>query len=74
MFTGKAPVFDKGMLVGVQSRLGGRRSPRPNHPELSDRVWEVIKGCLESVPWQRKTIAEVVVALDVELNLSRIAH
>jgi len=48
--------------------LSGRRPPRPNHSELSNNVWEVIEGCWRSEPARRKTIAEVVIALDAELN------
>ena len=48
--------------------LSGRRPPRPNHPELSDRMWGMIEGCWESDPSRRKTIAEVIVTLDAELN------
>ena len=69
MFAGTAPIFDEGKLVGVRTKLGGHRSARPDHPELSDRVWETIKGCLGVAPSQRKTISEVVAAIDAELNL-----
>ena len=68
MFAGNAPIFEEGKLVGAHSNSCGRRSPRPNHPELSERVWDIIKGCLEQIPSRRKTIAEVVVVLDEELN------
>jgi len=46
--------------------LSGRRPPRPERPELSDRVWGTIEGCWESVPSRRRTITEVVVVLDAE--------
>ena len=48
--------------------LSGRRLPRSDHPELSDRVWKMIKGCLECHPARRRTVAEVIVVLDAELN------
>jgi hypothetical protein len=48
--------------------LNGRRPPRPERPELSDRVWEIIEGCWESVPSRRRTITEVVVVLGEEIN------
>ena len=48
--------------------LSGRRPPRPGHLELSDGVWRIIEGCWVSVPSQRRTIAEVVVVLDAEIN------
>ena len=48
--------------------LNGRRPPRPDHPELSDRVWEMIEGCWENIPSRRRTITEVITVLDAELN------
>lgn len=48
--------------------LRGRRPPRPDHSELSDRVWGMIDGCWESVPSRRKTITEVIAILIAELN------
>jgi len=69
IFTGQVPFSDEGWIAGVHSMLSGRRPPRPNHPELSDHVWGVIRGCWECVPSQRRRIAEVVAALDADLNL-----
>lgn len=48
--------------------LKGHRPGRPNHPELSDTLWKLIKGCWKSSPAQRKTIAEVAGVLEAELN------
>ena len=48
--------------------LQGRRPGRPDHPELSDRLWKLIKGCWKGRPVQRKTIAEVVSVLEAELK------
>lgn len=69
MFAGKDPIFQEGKLAGAHAKLYGRRSSRPDHPELSDRVWkEVVKGCLKKDPAQRKTIAEAVVTLETGLS------
>ena len=46
--------------------LNGRRPGRPDHPELSDRVWKMIKGCWKGNPAKRKTITEVVTILEAE--------
>ena len=48
--------------------LSGRRPPRPDHHELSDRVWRMIGDCWESDPSRRKTITEVIAVLGAELN------
>jgi len=44
--------------------LKGHRPHRPDHPELSDRLWGLTKGCWKGSPAQRKTIAEVVGVLE----------
>ena len=48
--------------------LNGRRPARPEHPELSDRVWKMIKECWKGGLVQRNTMAEVVVVLEAEVN------
>ena len=47
--------------------LKGRRPGRPDHPDLSDPLWKLIKGCWEGDPARRKTISEVVTVLEAEL-------
>ena len=44
--------------------LEGRRPGRPDHPEVSDRVWKVMKGCWKVTPARRKTMAEIVTVLE----------
>ena len=46
----------------------GRRPARPTHPELSDRVWKLIKGCWVADAAGRITITEVVEILEEEVN------
>jgi hypothetical protein len=48
--------------------LEGRRPGRPDHPELTDRVWKMIKGCWKCNPAHRNTMAEVVAILEAEAN------
>ena len=48
--------------------VNGRRPGRPDHPELSVRVWKLIKDSWKSNPAQRKTMAEVVTVLEAEVN------
>ena len=59
------------MVAGVYPMLEGRRPARPDYPQLSDWVWEVIEGCWEGNPAQRITIAEVVTILEAEVNALR---
>jgi len=71
VFAGRVPFPGRTEVAGVYSMLRGRRPNRPNHPELSDRVWKMIRGCWKGNPTQRKTIAEVVTILGAELNKAK---
>lgn len=51
--------------------LEGSRPPRPNNPELSDRVWDMISGCWEVIPSHRISIEDVVSVLETELRQTR---
>ena len=42
VFAGRVSLSNENMVVGVYSMLKGRRPARPDHPELSDRVWKMI--------------------------------
>jgi len=58
-------------VAGVYSMLKGHRPGRPDHPELSDRLWKLIEGCWKSDPARRKTIAEVVDILEAEMDSAK---
>jgi hypothetical protein len=68
MFAGRAPFSDESAVAGICSMSNGLRPARPNHPDLSDRVWDMIEGCWEGDPSQRKTITEAVAILEAEVN------
>ena len=40
--------------------------PQPDHPELSDEVWDMIEKCLEADPSRRLTVAEAETILEAE--------
>lgn len=42
------------------------RLPRPDHPELSDEVWDVIGKCLEVDLSRRLSVVEVETILEAE--------
>ena len=44
------------------------RPLRPDHREVSDRVWDMIQGCWDRDPSQRMTIADVSSILEVEAH------
>ncbi|KAF9646932.1 kinase-like protein [Thelephora ganbajun] len=68
VFAGRSPFSNGSVVAGVHSMLNGRRLTRPNHPELSSRVWKLIKGCLKSNSTHCKTMAEVVTVFEAEVN------
>ena len=51
-------------IVAAHMMWKGPQPPRPAHPEVSDRVWEMIKQCWERVPSKRPTIREAVRTLE----------
>lgn len=54
--------------AAAHSMLKGARPPRPDHHEVSDRVWGMIERCWESVPSRRVPAREVVELLEAELR------
>lgn len=44
----------------------GTQPPRPDHPEVSDRIWEMMKQCWKRTPPERIAIVEVVRVLEAE--------
>ncbi|KAF9778053.1 kinase-like domain-containing protein [Thelephora terrestris] len=70
-FTGRAPFYDEGVVACVHSMSNDRRPAKPTHPEVSDGVWKLIRGCWKADPAKRKTIDEVVAVLEVESSASQ---
>lgn len=63
-FTGQVPFPDKNKVAAVVSMWKGHRPARPDHPEVSNRLWKAIQGCWKVDPGRRMTIAEVAVVLE----------
>lgn len=71
VFAERVPFPNESKVVGVCSMLKGRRPHRPDHPEVSDRVWKVIKGCWKDNPAQRMTMAEAITILEAEASVHK---
>lgn len=67
IFAGHVPFSEKSKVAGVFSMLMGHQPPRPDHPELSNRLWKTIKRCWKVDPAQRETITRVVAVLEAEV-------
>jgi len=55
-------------IAATYSMLSGDRPLRPNHREISDRVWHLIERCWHNVPSERMSVGEVVTLLETELR------
>ena len=71
ILAGQVPFSNECRIAAVFSMLGGRRPARPNHPELSNRLWRMIEGCWKVDPTQRKTITKVVAVLEAGVAARR---
>ena len=53
-------------IVAAHTMWKGVRPPRPDHPQVTDRMWRIIEQCWERVPSKRTTIKGVVRILEAE--------
>ena len=53
-----------GVIIAAGSAAA--RLSQPDHPELSDEVWDMIGKCLEADPSHRLEVAEVETILEAE--------
>lgn len=68
MFGGESQFPDKSVIRGNTPVFSRRLPARPPHLELTDRVWEMIKGCWKVDLAKRRTIDEVITVLEAEAN------
>ena len=67
VLAGKPPFAGRAEAAVIFSVFQNDRPPRPVHPEVSDRVWNMIQRCWERNPFQRMTAADVVDLLEAEM-------
>lgn len=53
-------------VVAAHIMWKGVLPPRPNHPEVTDRMWKMMEQCWEREPSKRTTIKGVVRILEAE--------
>ncbi|KAF9789884.1 kinase-like domain-containing protein [Thelephora terrestris] len=68
ILTGHPPFFELPGIAARNAMMTGRRPPRPNRPEVSDRLWAMVERCLHVVPSQRMSFREAVHLLETELR------
>ena len=54
-------------ITATRSIMSGSMPSRPNHSEVSDIVWQMIKSCLQTEASRRVEIGEVVTLLEAEM-------
>ena len=63
-FAGEVPFSSMTKIAAVVSMWDGCRPARPNHPELSNRLWGTVRACWKAHPRQRTTITQVVAVFE----------
>lgn len=56
IFSGHVPFPGILQIAAINRLVGGDRPRRPQHPELSDRVWNTIEKCWDRDPLRRLPI------------------
>ena len=67
-FAGRVLFSEKSEIARTVSMWEGHRPTRPDHPEISNRVWRLVQECWEADPARRMSIAEVIAVLEVEVT------
>jgi hypothetical protein len=70
VLTGRPPFSDMTKIAGMCAMVKGARPSRPDHHEISDRIWRVVERCWHAVPSRRASAEEVVELLEAELRRS----
>lgn len=52
--------------IATHATWKGAQPSRPDHPEVSNQVWEMMVKCRKRVPSERATITEVARILEAE--------
>ena len=68
ILTGHPPFFELTDVAATYAMFTGHRPPRPNHRDISDRLWEMVERCWHIVPSQRMSAGEAVIRLEAELR------
>jgi serine/threonine protein kinase len=67
VLVGRPPFAGQSDAAVILSVFRNNRPPRPVHPEVTDRVWNMIERCWNKDPFNRMSAAEVVDILEAEL-------
>lgn len=68
LFAGHVPFRGTHQLGAIYSLATGDRPPRPDHPELSDDIWNLIRRCWNDNPSNRPPIETVLATLQEQVS------
>ena len=68
VLTGRPPFFGMTEVTAAYLMLSGARPARPNHHEISDRLWYMVERCWHVVPSERMSAEEAADLLETELR------
>ena len=72
VFTGASPFGNLEPIMVMAAIIRGGRPQRPNHPGISDSLWELIQRCWDRSPSKRpeaSEVSEVLPALSIFRSL-----
>ncbi|KAF9645215.1 kinase-like protein [Thelephora ganbajun] len=64
ILTGRPPFYGMTEIAAAYSMLTGDRPSQPDNHEISDRLWDMIERCWDSMPSKRMSVGEVVGLLE----------
>ncbi|EJD37110.1 kinase-like protein, partial [Auricularia subglabra TFB-10046 SS5] len=60
LYAGHPPFPEKDLVEVYHAYLRDLRPARPDHPQLTDGVWELIRRCWRSAPYRRPSMKAVL--------------
>lgn len=59
LYAGHAPFPEKDLVEVVCAYAANERPDRPDHPQLADGVWELMRRCWRAAPYRRPAMKTV---------------
>jgi hypothetical protein len=67
VFAGHAPFPGMLQIAAINRMVGGDRPHQPQHPELSNRIWNMIEKCWDIDPFRRLPIGTAFATIREEI-------
>lgn len=63
VFTGAVPFSEMPSIVAMFNMVGGKRPPKPTHPDFIENLWSLMQRCWAHDPHSRPEASESLVLL-----------